>query len=171
MKQQPEQQQTLEMLQDAAAVAEGASTYSTMDASAPGTPSAAGGGGGGAEFGRVWDVDEAAAMAVDAVQAAAEGVFADAVQVGPADLMSEGEGLPLGLGGSGGTAAAARLAAGVPAGMDLADGDVGAGDGFIFLRGARLGGAFEAVNVPHIDGSDEHMQAAHHGVMQLQFNG
>lgn len=173
VQQQPEQQQTLEMLRDAAAVAEGASTYSTMDASAPGTPSAAGGGGGGgAEFGRVWDVDEAAAMAVDGVQEAAEGVFADAVQVGPADLMSEGEGLSMGLGGSLGTAAAAAgLAAGVPAGIDLADGDVGAGGGFVFLRGARLGGAFEAVNVPHIDGGDEDMQAAHHGIMQLQFIG
>jgi hypothetical protein len=55
--------------------------------------------------------------------------------------------------------------------MDLADGDVGAGGGFVFLRSARLGGAFEAVNVPHIDGGDEDMQAAHHGIMQLQFNG
>lgn len=151
--------QTIEMLEDASGQGEGAAadmefTFSAgLDAEpaavAPGAPAAA------AAHTGFYDADEAAAMAVDSAEAAAGGVFADAVEVGLDDLACDG--LP------GHSFASPSAAAG---------GSPGSG-GFIFLRGGAIGGAFEAVRVPRVGGgdvSDEEMQMVGHGLMQLQFN-
>jgi hypothetical protein len=135
----------------------------------------------GSSHAGLWgDADEAAAMAVDAAEDAAEaaGVFADAVQVGPVDMACEG--LLAGPVGSGFGAAGGAFGPGSTcAPAAAAAGDLES-EGFIFLRGvpsARLGGAFEAVHMPHVGGAgsdmvdgDEEMQLAGPGLMQLHYN-
>jgi hypothetical protein len=141
-----------ETLEDVVMGGESSSAAADMHASSSAAAAAAAAGGGA---GLLYDdADEAAAMAVDGAEgAAAGGMFADAVQIGPADLACEGLG-DLGLGGAA----------------------AGGGD-FIRLQGVQqLGGAFEAVHLPRGGaagaGDEEDMQqAVGHGLMQLHFNG
>lgn len=131
----------------------------------------------GSNHAELWgDADEAAAMAVDSAEDAADaaGVFADAVQVGPDDMACEG--LPAGLGDSG----FGPAGNGFGPGSSYAPAAGGAeSEGFVFLRGipsACLGGAFEAVHMPFVGGAgdlvdgDEEMQLAGQGLMQLHYN-
>lgn len=139
----------LEMVEDVVMGGESSAAADMYASSSAGAATAVGG------AGRLQcDADEAAAMAVDSAEGAAGGMFADAVQIGPADLACEGLG-DLGFGGAGGAA----------------------GGGFIRLQGVeQLGGAFEAVRLPRVGGAagtgdEADMQAAGHGLMQLHFNG
>lgn len=147
--QQQQGETALEMLEDVV-MGDESSAAADMHASSSAGAATAVGGAGGLQC----DADEAAAMAVDSAEGAAGGMFADAVQIGAADLACEGLG-DLGFGGAG--------AAG--------------GGGFIQLQGVeQLGGAFEAVRLPRVGGAagtgdGEDMQAAGHGLMQLHFNG
>lgn len=135
----------------------------------------------GSSHAGLWgDADEAAAMAVDAAEGAAEaaGVFADAVQVGPDDMACEG--LSAGLADSGFGPAGGDFGPGSSYAPATAAAGFAESEGFVFLRGvqnARLGGAFEAVHMPHVGGAgsamvdgDEEMQLAGQGLMQLHYN-
>lgn len=139
---QQQQQQTLHMLQEAAEAGQGM-RMAPRPAAAAG-PSAR----------QFWAGDDAAAMAVDGAEAAAEGMFADAVDVAFEDLVCEG--LPMGSGDGG------------------LDGGVAAGQrAFIQLQdmgSSGLGGAFEAVQLPHGSAASEQFQCPRHGLMQLHFN-
>lgn len=135
-----QQQQTLQMLQDADMPADPMVT--SPAAAATGTA-------GQGSFAGPWDVDESAAMAVDAATSGAAGIFVDAVQIGLDDPACEG--LPVGLGPTAGP--------------------------FIHLQGVGsggLGGAFEAVHLPHVAGAaapvDDEMQVSGPGLMQLHYN-
>lgn len=168
---QQQEEETLQMLEDSAVP-----TYGTAAGDAVGmeaSPSAPAGGRAGASAAAAagssgrhsYDADETAALAVDSAEAAVDGMFEDAITVGPDDLVCEG--LPFEPGASFGTAAGPAAVAGSSMG----------GGGFIYLRGMGsegVRGAFEAVTVPRVGGGaaaedDVHMQAGP-GLMHLQFN-